>query len=863
MISLRVHPNKSAHPAPPATREEARGSERATSKDGNPDGGQQGSEGDISSGVMGFGPMGIFSEMEVLIKMPDHPHINQAVGINDTGQSNFWLVYPLADGDLLEDIAKRTKMIESEVMRLIIEGGTGASFMHDNGYVHNDIKAENILVFSSGPGTKTTGKIADLGLARADDKRRLVAMDAESARSYIEYITIRNLTEPSFRSAVLNPSIVSAQFQHMSNELIELIDPALAANPSERPTMQHLLRGMIGLYGRQLKFEKASSADVAAAAAATVSGALPATDTLETGATAVLSGVDPAPEETARVRRLPPGLFCSGGGVVGGGGDGGAGGREDGGTSLGSLPRGPADHTADGIQYGTASVRRPPPGLLVVDSGGASFPAPNAAATAAAITTTTATVTVDRGDGAVRYSIPEGNVVTPVGMGGAVDDTGEGAGCSYDGGGAYVDGYAVRGPAPKPAVARVTEEVTPGATYVDGGSATSGAATGHLGFPRLAPAPHVNVPPPPTPLVGRKAGGILEVMQAGSSTPHQETRGNGGSSTCRNTFGGGGGDGDEGGYVTPSTVFWMEDGGKEENATGKEEDGVSEKDQDRVEEEKRLPAPDPQETAGGGEKKEATEEGVGVEGKRRFPVLVAQDMGVGEKKGEATVEKEEVYGKEGTGRPTLLATRDQPPALPAAATTTTTTATITKKIRPMGTPYTYLDIPQRGNESSGDSPRHHQRSAFRETGAFHRPAHQGCVAPALAVTRAPPMVAAGGGGNVSGRYGDGVDVSGSEWRGDARYFPVSPSAARQVACSNGGRYALGVPSQRPVAACGSFAHQATVVSGADYYPPQAGHRGQGWYGGQPAFAFRVEPWRAAVGCVMDVERSSVTSDSSV
>ena len=41
MISLRVHPNKSAHPAPPATREEARGSERATSKDGNPDGGQQ------------------------------------------------------------------------------------------------------------------------------------------------------------------------------------------------------------------------------------------------------------------------------------------------------------------------------------------------------------------------------------------------------------------------------------------------------------------------------------------------------------------------------------------------------------------------------------------------------------------------------------------------------------------------------------------------------------------------------------------------------------------------------------------------------------------------------------------------------
>eukprot|EP00904_Undaria_pinnatifida_P007748 jgi/Undpi1/4102/HiC_scaffold_16.g07469.m1 len=121
-------------------------------------------------GDMGFGRMGLFAEMDVLIRMPDHPHINQALGMNDTDQNNFWLVYPLADGDLLEDIAKRTKMVESEVMRLIIEGGTGASCMHDNGYVHNDIKAENILVFSSGPGTKTTGKIADLGLARGERK---------------------------------------------------------------------------------------------------------------------------------------------------------------------------------------------------------------------------------------------------------------------------------------------------------------------------------------------------------------------------------------------------------------------------------------------------------------------------------------------------------------------------------------------------------------------------------------------------------------------------------------------------------------------------------------------------------------------
>ena len=41
MGSPRLHPNESAHPAPPATREDNRGSEPATSQEVNADGGQQ------------------------------------------------------------------------------------------------------------------------------------------------------------------------------------------------------------------------------------------------------------------------------------------------------------------------------------------------------------------------------------------------------------------------------------------------------------------------------------------------------------------------------------------------------------------------------------------------------------------------------------------------------------------------------------------------------------------------------------------------------------------------------------------------------------------------------------------------------
>ena len=43
--------------------------------------------------------------------------------------------------------------------------GTGLTHLHDNRYVHNDVKAANILVFSSGPGARETAAIADLGVA--------------------------------------------------------------------------------------------------------------------------------------------------------------------------------------------------------------------------------------------------------------------------------------------------------------------------------------------------------------------------------------------------------------------------------------------------------------------------------------------------------------------------------------------------------------------------------------------------------------------------------------------------------------------------------------------------------------------------
>jgi len=47
----------------------------------------------------------------------------------------------------------------------VAEACTGLAFLHDFKFVHNDFKAENILVFDDGPGTARRAKVTDLGLA--------------------------------------------------------------------------------------------------------------------------------------------------------------------------------------------------------------------------------------------------------------------------------------------------------------------------------------------------------------------------------------------------------------------------------------------------------------------------------------------------------------------------------------------------------------------------------------------------------------------------------------------------------------------------------------------------------------------------
>ena len=51
---------------------------------------------------------------------------------------------------------------------LVAEVATALAHLHSANFVHNDVKAENVLVFSDGPGTSPTAKLTDFGLATGE-----------------------------------------------------------------------------------------------------------------------------------------------------------------------------------------------------------------------------------------------------------------------------------------------------------------------------------------------------------------------------------------------------------------------------------------------------------------------------------------------------------------------------------------------------------------------------------------------------------------------------------------------------------------------------------------------------------------------
>ena len=100
-------------------------------------------------------------EMEVMESMGKHPNI---VELLSQDKVDHVMVMEKGSTDLYKMVRKMNaeKGAPEHIMRAWAQGiCSGVSFMHDTGYVHQDLKSSNILVFAD-----FTVKVCDFGLAR-------------------------------------------------------------------------------------------------------------------------------------------------------------------------------------------------------------------------------------------------------------------------------------------------------------------------------------------------------------------------------------------------------------------------------------------------------------------------------------------------------------------------------------------------------------------------------------------------------------------------------------------------------------------------------------------------------------------------
>ncbi len=105
-----------------------------------------------------------------------HPHI---VPLIDSGEAAGWLYYvqPHVTGGSLRERLNATRQLSlKDALRIAQEIGAGLDFAHRKGFVHRDVKPENIL-FADGHAV-----LADFGVARA-------CADAESGRVRRDAVT--------------------------------------------------------------------------------------------------------------------------------------------------------------------------------------------------------------------------------------------------------------------------------------------------------------------------------------------------------------------------------------------------------------------------------------------------------------------------------------------------------------------------------------------------------------------------------------------------------------------------------------------------------------------------------------------------
>ena len=113
----------------------------------------------------GTGPERFLREIQIIARL-NHPHILPLLdsGIIQAGGTHPYYVMPYVDGGSLRDrLARERQLPVDEAVRITQEIAAALGFAHEHGFVHRDVKPENIL-FSGGQAV-----VADFGIARVID----------------------------------------------------------------------------------------------------------------------------------------------------------------------------------------------------------------------------------------------------------------------------------------------------------------------------------------------------------------------------------------------------------------------------------------------------------------------------------------------------------------------------------------------------------------------------------------------------------------------------------------------------------------------------------------------------------------------
>jgi serine/threonine protein kinase len=91
----------------------------------------------------------------------EHPHLVHALDFGEA-DGKYFIVMEYVDGiSLGEGIERNGRLPEADAVRIITQAAQALQYIHDHGFVHRDVKPDNILITRDG-----TAKLTDIGLAK-------------------------------------------------------------------------------------------------------------------------------------------------------------------------------------------------------------------------------------------------------------------------------------------------------------------------------------------------------------------------------------------------------------------------------------------------------------------------------------------------------------------------------------------------------------------------------------------------------------------------------------------------------------------------------------------------------------------------